>query len=89
MQEHVQAGNGAAAPQSVTDAYERVREQLEEHPYRTLGIAAGVGFVLSGGLFSRFAARVIASSLRLGVAAAFGPLVDTLVEQIQSEDESS
>ena len=66
-------------PRSVTGAYERLRQRLEEQPYETLAMVAGVGFILGGGLFTRFAARLIATSLRLGVAAAFAPLLDALV----------
>jgi hypothetical protein len=63
----------------VTGAYARLRERLEQQPYETLAVVAGVGFILGGGLFTRFAARVIAASLRLGVAAAFAPLLDALI----------
>jgi hypothetical protein len=79
---------GDAQPRALGDAYERLRLQLEERPYQTLAVVAGVGFVLGGGLFTRFAARVIASSLRVGLAAAFAPLVDSLVAHIQSPLES-
>lgn len=80
MYESAQSGE---AERPLGDAYERLRQQLEERPYQTLAVVAGVGFVLGGGLFTRFAARVIASSLRVGVAAAFAPLVDSLVAHIQ------
>jgi hypothetical protein len=68
-----------ARSRAVTDSYKRLRKQLDEHPYQTLAMVAGVGFVLSGGLFTRFAVHVIANSLRLGAAAAFAPLIDSLL----------
>lgn len=82
MYESAQSG-AAERPRALGDAYERLRRQLEERPYQTLAVVAGVGFILGGGLFTRFAARVIASSLRVGVAAAFAPLVDSLVAHIE------
>jgi hypothetical protein len=68
---------------AIGDAYERLRRQLEERPYETLALVAGVGFILGGGLFTRFAVKIIASSLRVGVAAAFAPLVDSLLAQVR------
>jgi len=82
MHETAQSGNGASSG-ALGDAYDRLRAQLEERPYQTLAVVAGVGFVLGGGLFTRFAVRVIASSLRVGLAAAFAPLVDSVVAHIQ------
>lgn len=68
-----------ARARPVTDSYKRLRKQLAKRPYETLAMVAGVGFVLGGGLFTRFAAHVIANSLRLGAAAAFAPLIDSLL----------
>lgn len=83
MKEHTRSTD-KPKPQPVTGAYERLRKRLDEQPYETLAMVAGVGFVLGGGLFTRFAARVIATSLRLGVAAAFVPLLDSLVSSGRS-----
>jgi hypothetical protein len=63
----------------VSETYRRLRKRLDERPYETLAMVAGVGFVLGGGLFTRFAVRVVATSLRLGAAAAFAPLIDSLL----------
>jgi len=87
MHESAQPSN-AARSGALSDAYDRLRAQLEERPYQTLAVVAGVGFVLGGGLFTRFAVRVIASSLRVGVAAAVAPLVDSLVAHIQEPSAS-
>ena len=61
------------------ETYRRLRKRLDENPYQTLAMVAGVGFVLGGGLFTRVAVHVIANSLRLGAAAAFAPLIDALL----------
>ena len=45
------AGNGQLDVQSIADyAMERVQEQAKSHPFRTLGLAMGVGYVLGGGV---------------------------------------
>jgi hypothetical protein len=36
------------------------------HPYQTLLIAAGVGYVLGGGLFTRFTMSVLRAGVRMG-----------------------
>jgi hypothetical protein len=41
----------------VASAAEHVADQARRHPYRTLGIALGVGYVLGGGL-PRFVVRM-------------------------------
>lgn len=41
----------------VASAAEHIAVQARQHPYRTLGIALGVGYVLGGGL-PRFAVRM-------------------------------
>jgi ElaB/YqjD/DUF883 family membrane-anchored ribosome-binding protein len=47
-----------------------VRKQLEEHPTRTLGIAAGVGFVVAGGLATPTARTVVRTGARLAIGLA-------------------
>ena len=69
----------AARGRPLTDTYRRLQKRLDEHPYQTLATVAGVGFVLGGGLFTRLAVHIIANSLRLGAAAAFAPLIDSLL----------
>ena len=40
-------------------------EQVEERPYTTLGVAAGVGYVLGGGLSSRLTVVLLGAATRL------------------------
>ena len=57
-------------------AEKAAREQLGERPYATLGVAAGAGFVLAGGLASILTMTV----LRAGSKIAMAMLVDKLAE---------
>ncbi len=41
--------------EAVDEVYQNVAQEATKHPYRTLGAAAGVGFVLAGGLTPRIA----------------------------------
>ena len=61
----------AAAVQSATDGVQRyLTEQVEQRPYRTLGMAAGIGYVLGGGLSSRLTAVLLGAATRLATALA-------------------
>lgn len=61
----------AAAVQEATDDLERyLTEQMEERPYTTLGVAAGVGFVLGGGLRAGLTAVLFGAATRLAMALA-------------------
>jgi ElaB/YqjD/DUF883 family membrane-anchored ribosome-binding protein len=61
----------AAAVQEATDDLERsLIDQVEQRPYTTLGVAAGVGFVLGGGLRSRLTAVLLGAAMRLATALA-------------------
>ena len=46
---------------------ETLSEQINEHPGRTLAIALGTGYLLAGGLFTRFTARLVGLGMRLGL----------------------
>jgi hypothetical protein len=68
------------AQKLISDAQDAVSEladavdlkgRVQRHPYGMLAAAAGVGYVLGGGLFTPFTARV----LRLAVRLAALPLV--------------
>ncbi len=48
-----------------------LRERVQQHPYQTLFIAAGVGYVLGGGLFT----RLTLNALQLTARAASIPIV--------------
>jgi hypothetical protein len=41
-------------------------DQVREHPYQALLVAAGVGYILGGGLFTRFTLTAIQAGVRLG-----------------------
>jgi DUF883 C-terminal glycine zipper region len=61
----------ADAVQDAADDLDRyLTEQVEERPYTTLGVAAGVGFVLGGGLRSRLTAVLLGTVTRLAMALA-------------------
>jgi hypothetical protein len=66
-----------------SELFQRIQEQVQEHPYRTLAVAAGLGFALGGGLLSRVTGQLVATGLRLGIAAVVTPLATQLVDQIR------
>lgn len=43
-------------------------DQMKRHPYQSLGAAAGIGFVLGGGLQSRLTLVVLGAATRLATA---------------------
>lgn len=55
-----------------------LRGRLERHPYQTLLIAAGVGYVLGGGLFT----SLTASLLRTGLRVVALPVVKTQISAL-------
>ena len=63
-----------------TDVYQALdlEGRMERHPYQTLLIAAGIGYVLGGGLFTRLTGGL----LRIGVRVAALPLVTKELETI-------
>jgi len=55
-----------------------LQKQVQERPYTTLAAAAGVGFVLGGGLRTSFGQLLVRMSVR-----AFGPpLVNTVLHGV-------
>ncbi len=40
--------------------------RMRRHPYQTLAIAVGVGYILGGGLFTNFTAKVLRVGARVG-----------------------
>ena len=59
----------AAAVQDATNDVERyLTEQVRRRPYGTLGVAAGVGYVLGGGLSSRLTAVLLGTATRVTMA---------------------
>jgi len=66
---HHEAHALAAAVQGATNDVERyVTEQVNRRPYGTLGVAAGVGYVLGGGLRSRLTAVLLGTATRVAMA---------------------
>jgi hypothetical protein len=58
---------GSDLQSTVGDVEEYLRREVAQHPLRTLGIAAGVGYILGGGLQSRFTALLFALGSRVAV----------------------
>jgi hypothetical protein len=78
----------AKTERQVKDAGRMLRDTLDMHsrvernPYGMLAGALGIGFVLGGGLFSRFTARILGAGLRLGLMAAIPIIEKTIVQAI-------
>ena len=51
-----------------------LHSETEKHPFRTVAIALGGGFVVGGGLFSPLTARLVGVLIRVGLRAAALPL---------------
>jgi len=63
------------ARRSVSDTASDIRDRMEQHPWRMLGLAVGAGYILGGGLFSALTGRLLLGGLRIGVRVAALPLV--------------
>jgi hypothetical protein len=70
---------GRAITTSRDDLSTTVGTLVREKPLQTAAIAFGVGFVLAGGLFSRFTTRALALGTRLGGVALLRDLVGGFV----------
>lgn len=42
-------------------------KQINQHPYRTVAVALGTGYLLAGGLFTRLTARLVGLGMRIGL----------------------
>jgi ElaB/YqjD/DUF883 family membrane-anchored ribosome-binding protein len=60
----------AAVQEATTGVQRRLREQVEQRPYSCLGVAAGIGYVLGGGLSSPLTAMLLTAATRLAMALA-------------------
>lgn len=70
----------AAAVQDATAGFEGyLTEQVTRRPYSTLGVAAGIGYALGGGLSSRLTAVLLGAATRLAMALAARQLEARLV----------
>jgi ElaB/YqjD/DUF883 family membrane-anchored ribosome-binding protein len=63
------------ARRSVSETASDVRDRMEQHPWRMLGLAVGAGYILGGGLFTALTGRLLLGGLRIGVRVAALPLV--------------
>ena len=52
-----------------------IKGRVRRQPYSTLAAALGIGYVLGGGIFTPLTARIVRLALRIGVRAAFLPLL--------------
>ena len=61
---------------TAAELYERLDlpRQMRDHPYRTLAMAAGIGYVIGGGLFTPLTPTLV----RVGARAALVPMRGTL-----------
>jgi ElaB/YqjD/DUF883 family membrane-anchored ribosome-binding protein len=59
----------AAAVRDATDGVQRyLTAQVKQRPFTTLGVAAGVGYVLGGGLSSRLTVVLLGAATRVASA---------------------
>ena len=59
----------AAALQDANNGVQRyLAEQVDQRPFSTLGLAAGIGYALGGGLSSRLTAMMLGAATRLAMA---------------------
>ena len=71
----------AGAVQDTTgDVRRYLADQTERRPYRSLGVAVAIGYVLGGGLTSRFTALSLAAASRLAMALAVRQLGAWIVQ---------
>jgi hypothetical protein len=66
----------------VRDVFRGLQVQMQEHPYETLALAAGIGFILGGGLFSKLGSRVVAAAMRAGLASAVSPALSSILQEV-------
>jgi hypothetical protein len=52
-----------------------IKGRVRRQPYGTLAAALGIGYVLGGGIFTPLTSRIVRLALRIGVRAAFLPLL--------------
>lgn len=75
------------ATELAAEAFENLdlKGRMARQPYQTLLVAAGVGYVLGGGLFTRATGGVLFAGARLGARVATLPVVqDRILAAVQS-----
>ena len=68
--QHDAAALTATVQDATTGLESHLTAQVTRHPYGTLGVAAGIGYVLGGGLSSRLTAALLGTATRLAMALA-------------------
>lgn len=68
--QHDAAALAATVHDATGGAQRYLSEQVEQRPYRTLGVAAGIGYILGGGLSSRLTVVLLGAATRLAMALA-------------------
>jgi ElaB/YqjD/DUF883 family membrane-anchored ribosome-binding protein len=80
----------AATLRDATDAVERyLTAQVEQRPFSTLGVAAGLGYVLGGGLSSRLTVVLLGAATRVATALVARELGARMVRSGAAQDETS
>jgi hypothetical protein len=75
------SGSAQEAWGQTRDAFSDLRDAIDikgrmrRQPYGTLAAALGIGYVLGGGIFTPLTSRIVRLALRIGVRAAFLPLL--------------
>jgi hypothetical protein len=67
------------------DLLGRVQEEAQEHPFRTVGWAAGAGFVLGGGLFTPLTARTVRAGVQVALRLAVIPALTRGLAQMAGD----
>jgi hypothetical protein len=75
---------GDALSEKTRTVVSRIVGFTMERPLQALAIAAGIGFVLGGGLFTRAGARVLGVGMRLGGIALARRLFTQLAEEART-----
>jgi hypothetical protein len=70
-----------ATLRDTTDGVQRyLIKQVEQRPLRTLGMAAGVGYLLGGGLSSRLTVFLLGAGVRVATAVVARELADRILQ---------
>ncbi len=74
----------------ITDARRFLEKSVEENPATTLGVAAGAGYIIAGGLSSRFTRFALKTGTKLATAWALKEITEAATgKQIKVEDKDA
>jgi hypothetical protein len=78
-----------ASVEDASHALDDVRELVKQHPYGAMAAAAGAGYVLAGGLFTRLTARLLKIGVRVSAPLAawslLGKALVNLADVLEAE----